>query len=56
MTAHDRRRARDRRGYEASLLKALYPALSWQHIGLVLKHARNVRLLGGGSLESALGR
>jgi hypothetical protein len=50
------RRARDRRQYEASLIKSLYPSLSWRQISAMLRYAHLVRLPGGQTLESALGR
>ena len=54
MTA--RQRAGEWRQADMAAIKILYPSLSWQQIGRMIRNARHVRLLGGKSLETALGR
>lgn len=56
MTARDRRAARDRRRAEVAQFRALYPSMTAQQVRQLLRNAEHVRLIGGASLASLLGR
>ncbi len=58
MTARreSRRLARERRQADMAVIKVLYPHMSWRQIAVMVRSARHVRLLGGETLERALGR
>lgn len=56
MIAPDSRRARERRLYEAALLRCLYPALTAEQAGQLLDRAEQVMLLDGSTLAVALNR